>query len=162
MIVVSNSSPLVALSAIGQAELLADLYGRVVVPDAVWNEVVEQGAGKPGAALLASANWLHRQHVNDTTLVLALQEQLGRGEAEAIALGLELSADLVLMDERLGRRTAQRLGLRVVGVMGILVEGKRRGRVPAIRPLLERLRDVAGFRVGPALVARVLADEGEA
>jgi len=161
VIVVSNSSPLVARSAIGEAGLLANLYDRVVVPDAVWEEVVEQGSGKPGAAQPAAATWLQRSSVADATLISALQEQLGRGEAEAIALGLELSADLLLMDERLGRRTAQRLGLRVVGVIGVLVEAKRRGQVAAIGPLIERLRDEVGFRVSAALVARVLADEGE-
>lgn len=161
MIVVADASPLVALSAIRRVELLEDLYGRVVVPEAVWNEIVEQGRGKPGAAALESAGWVHRERVLDDALSLALQEQLGRGEAEAIALGLQLTADLVLMDERIGRRTAQRLGLRVVGVIGVLIEAKHRGRLAAVKPALEHLRDIVGFRISPALFARVLGDEGE-
>ena len=94
-------------------------------------------------------------------LVRALQQELDAGEAEAIALALETGAELLLMDERLGRETAAHLGLRYVGVIGVLVEAKHKGLVSALKPQLDALCDVAGFRVSGGLYRRVLQDEGE-
>jgi len=161
LIVVSDSSPLVALAGIGRLELLRALYGTVVVPDAVWHEVVEKAPDQNRANALRTADWLERRIPTDQPLVLALQESLGRGEAEAVALAVEVKSDLLLMDERIGRRLARQLGVRVIGVLGMLVEAKQRSLVPAIKPMIDQLRDAVGFRLGAALVERVLADEGE-
>ena len=78
-----------------------------------------------------------------------------------IALAVEVKADLLLMDERLGRETAQHLGRRVTGVIGVLVEAKRKGMLPEVKSPLDALRDKAGFRVSERLYARVLRDTGE-
>lgn len=66
------------------------------------------------------------------------------------------------MDEHLGRETARYLGLRYIGLIGALVEAKRRGLIRAVKPALDALRDIAGFRVDDALYVRVLKDEDEA
>jgi len=162
VIVVSNSSPLAALAAVNQTRLLQKLYERVLVPEAVWQEVIEQGVNKPGIAELSRANWLERRPVTDKTLVMALQDSLDLGESEAIALALDVGADLLLMDERLGRRAAQRLGLRVTGVLGVLIEAKHKSLLPAVKPVLDQLRDEVGFRLSEVLYQQVLEDEGEA
>lgn len=91
----------------------------------------------------------------------ALQQELDAGEAEAIALAMEIGTALLLMDERLGRDTARHLGIRYTGVVGVLIEAKHKGFVQAIKPLMDALRDLAGFRVSEALYRRVLQDEGE-
>lgn len=161
MILVSNASPLVNLARIGHLELLHDLFGKLLVPEAVWEEVVVAGAGQPGARLLEEASWVTRRQVQNRSLVQALRQELDAGEAEAIALAVEVKADLLLMDERLGRETAQHLGLRVTGVIGMLVEAKRKGVLPEVKSLLDALRDKAGFRVSERLYARVLGDTGE-
>ncbi len=161
MIVVSNSSPLVALTAINHTHLLPELYGRVIIPGAVWDEVIVSGQNHSGVAELSQAPWLQRQAVTDSKLVLALQETLGLGESEAIVLAVERQADLLLIDERLGRRTAQRFGLNIVGVIGVLIEAKPKGLIPAIKPLLLQLRQMEGFRLSETLYQEVLADEGE-
>jgi len=161
MIVVSDSSPLVALIDIDQVSLLPRLYERVLVPEAVWRETFVQGEGRPGREEVARAPWLERRSVVDTLAVRALQEGLDAGESEAIALAVEAKADLLLMDERLGRRTAQHMGLKVAGVIGVLVDAKHKGMVPAIRPQLDALRDRAGFRVSDELYRRVIMDERE-
>ena len=94
-------------------------------------------------------------------LVTALERDLDRGEAETIALSLELGADVVLMDEREGRRAAQRLGLRVVGVVGIVLDAKACGAVKAVRPHLDALRQTAGFYLADAVYDDALSWAGE-
>ncbi len=161
MIVVSNASPLVALIDINQSALLPQLYGQVLVPEAVWQEVFERGGDYPQRKEIAQASWLERRVVVDTLTARALQENLDMGEAEAITLAVEVKADLLLMDERLGRRTAQHMGLKVTGVIGVLIEAKHKQLISSIKPLLDALRDQAGFRVGDELYRRVLKDEEE-
>jgi predicted nucleic acid-binding protein len=94
-------------------------------------------------------------------LAEALALELDAGEAEAIALAVEQGADLLLMDERRGRQAATRLKQRVVGVLGVLIEAKRHGNLPAVRPVLDALVSEAGFRISGALYARVLEAAGE-
>jgi hypothetical protein len=86
---------------------------------------------------------------------------LDRGEAETIALALELGADLVLLDERDGRYTAQRFGLRVVGVLGVLLEAKSKGLIKNIKPYLDMLRQQAGFYIRETLYQQMLILAGE-
>ena len=136
MSVVSNASPLINLSCIGQLDLLSQLYDALTVPRAVWREVVLKGKGQPGAEEIEKASWIKVQSVTNRELVRALRQELDAGEAEAIALALEVGAEFLLMDERLGRETALHMGVRCIGLIGVLVEAKRRGVVSEIRPLL--------------------------
>lgn len=99
--------------------------------------------------------------MSNRPLAVALQRDLDAGEAEAIALAVETNADLLLMDERLGREEANNLGLNCIGLIGVLIAAKRKGLVAEIKPLLDALRDVAGFWISGALYRRVLRDEGE-
>jgi uncharacterized protein len=161
MTIVSNASPLIALIRIGQLDLLRQLYSEILIPEAVWHEVVVEGADQPGAEAVSSASWIVRRTVTNRALVHGLQQELDAGEAEAIALAVEMDAPLLLMDERLGRDTARHFGMRYTGVVGVLIEAKRKGIVQAIQPHLDALRDLAGFRVSEALYRRVLQDEGE-
>lgn len=159
--VVSDASALINLARIGELDLLRRLYGELLIPEAVWREVVVEGAGQPGAEEVGAASWIETRDVANENLVRALRQDLDAGEAEAIALALEVGADLLLMDERLGRETARYLGVRYVGLIGVLVVAKRSGVIDAIKSRLDRLREGAGFRVSDALYARVLRDEGE-
>lgn len=161
MNVVSDASPLINLARIGELDLLHRLYGDLLIPDAVWREVVIKGAGQPGAEEVRAVSWIKTRDVVNEHLVRALRQDLDAGEAEAIALALEVEADLLLMDERLGRDTAQHLGVRYMGLIGVLIGAKWNGWIRAIRPRLDMLRDEANFRVSDALYARVLQDEGE-
>jgi uncharacterized protein len=161
MIVVSNSSPLVSLAAIGRLDLLRELYGTITIPQAVHDEVVVQGLGRPGSSEVQTLEWIVRRDVDDPNVVTALEGKLDRGEAEAIALAAELQADLLLMDERLGRTEAARFGLRFIGILGVLIEAKGRGLLQRIEPILDELQLDAGFRMSEALRARVLQAAGE-
>lgn len=161
MNIVSNASPLIALVRIGQLVLLRQLYSAIIIPEAVWHEVVVGGADQPGAEAVSSASWIVRRTVMNRPLVHGLHQELDAGEAEAIALAAEIDDALLLMDERLGRDTARYFGIRYTGVIGVLIEAKHKRFVQAIQPHLDALRDLAGFRVSEALYRRVLQDEGE-
>jgi hypothetical protein len=161
MIVVSNTSPLINLAHIGQLNLLQQLYGALLIPEAVWHEIVVQGVRQPGADEVQAATWIHTQAVTNRALVRALQQELDAGESEAIALALEAGADILVMDERLGRETAQHLGLHYVGLIGVLIAAKHQGFITAVKPHLDAVRLAANFRVSDALYRRVLQDEGE-
>jgi len=161
VIVVSNASPVLNLAVVGHLGLLRQLYGRIIVPRAVYCEVVVAGMGQPGAAEVKAADWVESRQVANETVVASLRLEVDQGEAEAIALAIELRADLLLLDERRGRAIASRLGMRFVGLLGILVEAKRRGLVATVRPVLDNLIAKAGFWITPELYNRVLQAAGE-
>ncbi len=151
MIVVSDASPLIALARIGRIDLLRSLFGRLLVPDAVWSEVAEAGAGKWGAENVVQASWIERRSIMDKALVNLLRHDLGAGEAEAIVLARESNADFVLMDERLGRSAARNLGLKAVGVVGVLIEARERGLITDPSEIVDRLHRQAGFWISAEL-----------
>ncbi len=161
MIVVSNTSPLTNLAALGQFDLLHRLYDKIHIAQAVWEELNARGQRWPGRDEVSAADWIKRHTVQNQPLVIALQRDLDPGEAESIALALELEAGLVLLDEKEGRHAAQRMGLRVVGVVGILLEAKASDVISAIRPLLDGLRQTAGFYLGESLYQHALTLAGE-
>lgn len=161
MIVVSDAGPLIYLGAVGRLALLRELFGRVVVPQRVWDEVVGAGAERPGSAEVAAAgSWIDIRTPAPSPLIDRLSEVLGTGDAAAIALCLELRAELLLCDDLGARRLAAAQGIRVVGTLGLLVRGKRAGLVDAVRPVLEAMIAL-GLRVAPELVEEILALAGE-
>jgi uncharacterized protein len=161
MIVVSNTSPVTNLALIGRLDLLEQLYGALMIPDAVWQELVVKGAHLPSAQQIERASWLSVRTVTNRELVLSLRQDLDAGEAEAIALAMEMNADLLLIDERIGRESAQHLGVPYMGLIGVLVQCKQRGLIPQVRPIIDALRLQAGFWISDALYQRVLHDAGE-
>ena len=156
MVVVADSSPLLYLSRVGVLDLLAAMYGDVVVPQAVWDEVVAQRPSAPGVEAIQQARWLR---VEDRDLP---SEDLGLdpGETAAILLAEALHADALLIDERLGRKVAEARGITVRGTLGVLVQARQVGVLPALRPVLDALV-AEGFRIAPALVREALARVGE-
>ncbi len=160
MIVVSNSSPLIAFARLNELSLLSKVFEQIVIPEAVWFEVRHEQ--KAGGRAFANASWLEVQPVRHPQRIAALQQMgLDWGEAEAIALAIERQADLLLIDERRGRRIAMQHGLKITGALGVLLIAKQKGLVSEIRPLLIRLRDDAVFRVSESLYRLVLDEAGE-
>jgi predicted nucleic acid-binding protein len=150
MIVVSDTSPLNYLVLIEAVEILPKLFGRVVVPQAVVDELTATGA--PDAVRVWIENpprWLEVRipQLPDTSLAL------GRGERDAICMAVELSA-LCLLDDRKARREAERRGVKVAGLLAILAEAKDRGLIDADE-IVERLAKTS-FRASRALIAAVL------
>lgn len=161
MIVVSDASPIISLAAVKQLTLVQQLYERIVIPEAVHNEIAVTGHGEAGATEVQTLKWIETRKVTDRTLVALLEMDLDRGEAEAIALAAELQADLLLLDERRGRRVASHLGVKHIGLLGIIIEAKHRSFVPAVKPLFEALTAKAGFWMTAELRAHVLEIAGE-
>jgi predicted nucleic acid-binding protein len=111
--------------------------------------------------MIQELGWIVSQPVQNDTIVRALQGELDYGEAEALALAIEIQADLILIDERRARAIAARMGLSVVGVLGVLVEAKHKALVPLLKPILDALITQAGFWVSQHLYERVLHVVGE-
>jgi predicted nucleic acid-binding protein len=150
--VVTNTSPVIALDQIGQLQLLQSLFGEVFIPPAVAAEAA------PSVPELPS--WIVVRRLDQPIASSVLQPVFGRGETEALGLALEINAALFIVDDRPARRLAVRLGIPVVGTMGILLRAKQAGSVRAVRPLVERLLDL-GFRLSPTMRDRVVRDAGE-
>lgn len=151
MIVVSNSSPLIALARIGRLTLLHSFYKRILVPAEVHDEVTVAGRGLPGAEEVGHAGWIEvaaQASLVDPSLERAC-ESLGAGERSAIVLAKSLPADLLLLDEWKARRIAREVGLAITGCLGVLEAGARRGLVSDLRQAyIDLLRQGIRFDIG--------------
>jgi len=160
-IVVSDSSPLIALARINRLELLRSLYERILIPAEVHHEVTVAGRDLPGGREVTLANWIQvvkRRSPGDQWLEQAC-EGLGGGERGSILLAKELPAELLLLDEWKARRIAHKAGLSVVGCLGVLEAGARKGLVPDLRSAyLNLLRQ--GIRFDLRLLQESLARFG--
>lgn len=161
MKVIADSSVLISLSAINQLELLRKRFSEVTIPQAVQEEVVIEGNGQPGSQEVQSSDWIKVQEVKDRSLIQLLEVELDGGESEVIALGYEVNADLVLLDEKDARLRAKRLGLKVLGTIGILIWAKKTGHISSLQEQLNALRDDAGFRISTELYQQALKSVSE-
>jgi hypothetical protein len=161
VIVVSDTSPVLNLARIGRLELLRSLYGQVLIPTAVHAELRVALANSGQGSDFFQLEWVVVDAARDRVRVERLRADLDLGEAEAIVLAIERHADLLLVDERRGRRAAGASGLAVTGLLGVVAHAKRVGVIEAAKPILDELIDVAHFWIGPALYADVLAQLGE-
>jgi predicted nucleic acid-binding protein len=159
-LVVSDSSPLRALAHLQGLSWLDALFGNVVLPPAVADELINPPAALPSVEVSAWP-FLSVRVPQDTQRVAQLQSVLDLGESQAIALAEELGADAVLMDELAGRGVAMQCGLTVVGTLGILLRAKQQNLCGNIRPLLDRLQQEINFFVSPTLRQLVLEQAGE-
>jgi predicted nucleic acid-binding protein len=149
------------LAAAGQLDLLKRLYDKVTVPNMVAQELSAIHTERFHVPSLETLSWIEVKAVADRYLVSSFLLKLDPGEAEVIALAVEMNADLVLLDERMAREVASRLGLKFIGVIGVLIEAKHRGFILTLKPVLDDMIAKAGFWVSEHLYARVLREAGE-
>lgn len=161
MTIVSNTSPITNLAAVGQLNLLQEIYTRIIIPQAVYDEMVGLGYPVPGTIEVQTLPWIQCQQVANRALVRELQEELDNGESEAIALAIALSADQILLDESPGRRVAARLGLKITGVLGVLLVAKGMGLIPSVKFVMDDLIAIASFRISDRLYGDILQAAGE-
>jgi hypothetical protein len=117
---------------------------------------------RPGALEVAKASWIQIQDIASSSMMPLLLAGLDEGEAESIALAVEIKADVILLDERDARRVARSMGLKVLGTVGILIWARRTGRLPELRKELDALQENGRFRLSSSLVERALREVGEA
>jgi predicted nucleic acid-binding protein len=162
MIVVADTSVILNLCRVQHDHLLRRLFLRVLIPDLVAAEFVRLSGTRPRFAALALPEWIEVLPAPPVFPPEVLQANLDAGEAAAISLCLAQSARAVLMDEALGRAVAARLGVRTIGVLGVLIQARRNGLIPGVGAVLDRLESEAGFWVAPELRAKVLQLVNEA
>jgi hypothetical protein len=163
MPVVSNTSPVLNLAIVGRLSLLRKQFREILIPLAVLEEL-RVGEDLPGSQNVREAiegGWLRVEELKDRTLVQVLERDLDRGEAEAIALALKVKAEWVLLDEKEARGIAKDLGLKVTGILGILLRAWREGDLLSLQREMEALREKAGFRIGQALFIELVKESRE-
>lgn len=165
MLVISDTSPITNLAAVGQLDLLRALYGQITIPEEVRDELVVGGSGNnPGASEVLSEPWfvIARVDAQRRDQLAQAYPALDIGEVAALALQtVERSADLVLLDDKATRTAAATLNLAHVGVVGILLAAKSQSVIPLMRPILDDLRARAGFRLAETTYQDALQRAGE-
>lgn len=147
MLVASNTSPICNLAIIGRLNLLQAQFAEIRIPAAVKGELdrLSHADAFKDVQQALWKGWIKPQAVQNNKVARLLEATLDPGEAAAIALALEMPADLILLDERDGRIAAERAGLRVTGLLGVLLRAKKDGQIQAVKPEVEALRARARF-----------------
>lgn len=151
------------MAAINCLEILFSLYGKVIIPEAVYSELTNNGIPVSGSREVQQAEWIEVKSVGDRRLVTQIQaeEKLDLGECEAIVIVLEIKADLLLIDERRGREVANRKGIKITGLLGILIEAKQKNMIKMVKPLIDELIATYQFRLSRSLYDKIMAMVGE-
>ncbi len=157
MIIVSDTSTITNLLQISRLDILKSLYGNIVIPPRVRRELYRIEGQKTAIEKL---DWIITEYPHDQQLIAELLEDLELGESEAIALAVELDAEYLIIDEYKGRAIAEKRGIKIVGLLGILIAAKTGGHIESLRPLIEKIRS-NGFRLNSSLVDKVLNALGE-
>ena len=164
LVVVADSSPVIYLTRLGLFNMLRALHDEVIVPLAVWNEIVVGGAGFPESEELQRAvadGWIAVRSPGESVAALGSgAATLGAGEIQAIQLARETFAMLVTDDSE-ARAFAEQLGVRVTGTVGLLIRARNEGHVPELRPVLDRLLTETNFRMSDQLYRAALNLSGE-
>ena len=137
--IVSNTTPIISLLKLNRLKLLQKLYTQIYIPTAVFNEI-EAGKTKGYYKDLSKIDWIDISEIKDKQAVKYFLD-LDAGEAEAIVLATEIDADLIILDEKLGRFHAKHADLKVTGTIGVLIKAKSEGFIEYLKPLLDELTD---------------------
>lgn len=159
-LVISNTTPLIALDACNQLDLLRSLYGRIIIPEEVDRELTRGGS----TALTTGLTAAHRIWIKvlplSTLPSAPLLARLDSGEAEVITLAIELGASLVLIDEKIGLKVAREQGLKALGSVGILLLAKKKGLLPEIKPHLHEMHS-KGISLSNKFIEWAIIQAGE-
>lgn len=143
-VIIADSSCLIALSNIEHLNILHHVYGQIVITPEVETEF--------GSIL---PPWIKVEAVLDKTRIMILELELDKGESSAIALALEKKDPLLIIDERKGRNVALKMGIKITGILGVLIRAKEAGFVEKVGPIIDELENI-GFRVSRALKENIL------
>lgn len=158
-LVVADTSPLLNLALIHRLDLLEEQFETIHAPHAVWDELLTGDEGVHEIRALRERGTLTLVSVDKSDLYVEISRELDVGESAAISYAIEHDAELILIDERDGRRVARRHTLDVTGTIGILLRGTRDGSVD-LETELDALRE-AGFWIDDDLYNEVLRRAAE-
>lgn len=158
--IVADAGPIVAFARIGRLDLLRQVFGEIVIPRAVYDDLAVKGKGRPGAQDAERAEWIRRKDIKDGQRLAGLPRELGQGEREAILLAQEEGAQL-LIDDQKAREVAIQMRIEVIGTLRVLAEAKRRGVVPEVRPIIKELVSAGYWMHEERLVRPFLREIGE-
>jgi hypothetical protein len=160
---VSDTSPILGLSAIGLLDLLKSQFETIFIPQAVLDELKVETNFRGTSAIQEALKdgWLEPREVQNKPLAQALSLELDKGESEAIALAVDLGIQMLVMDETMGRERARAMGLQTVGVLGVLLNAKKHKQIKSVRKTMESLRQEAGFFISDDLFEQVVKVAGE-
>jgi len=157
-LVVSDTSPLLNLSLIGRLDLLESQFSGLTIPEQVWSKLTDGKDGLDALRELKESGFLRTVEVERSDLFVELFQRLDLGETAAICYAIEKDADIVLLDEKEGRKAARRHDLTVTGVVGVLLRGAETGEVE-LETELDALRET-GFWISDDLYERALKEVG--
>lgn len=158
--IICNTSPLQYLHQIGRLDLLPRLVTRIVVPTVVAAELAEGRRLGLDLPVPETLSWVNLRAPRSEA-VLRLATDLGAGETAVLALALESTEAIVILDDALARRHAEILGLRLTGTLGVLLDAKRAGLIASVMPLIDDLQTF-GFQLSGSTRDAVLCLAGEA
>jgi predicted nucleic acid-binding protein len=161
MIVVADTSVILNLCRVQHEHLLQRLFKRVLIPAEVADEFTRLTKIQKRFSGLTLPAWIEISSAPQTFPPEVIQAQLDIGESAAIALCLNQKADVLLIDEKMGRDIAIRLGIRIVGIAGVLIDAKNEKLISSVKALLSRLENEAGFWISLDLRQHVLQLAGE-
>ena len=157
MIVVSDSSPLIALSSVDRLDLMQSLFDTIIIPVAVRDEVMVTAAKNA----MKLPPFIRVEPVAAELPVRFLKMNLHPGESESIALALERGAHGIILDDKQAREIAAELGIKVIGTLGLLILAKRKGFLAEVRPIMAQIIERVNFRIAPSVLNRALTLMGE-
>jgi predicted nucleic acid-binding protein len=159
MIVVSDTSPITNLIKLNKLNLLLQLYKIVLIPEQVYEELIAVSGFKN---ILELNEWIVVKTISDQDSFFKLKQKVDYGEAAAIILAKESGADLLLMDDLSGRIEARKEGLKIIGLIGVLIQAKQKGLIQNLKDVLvELMSEEIRFRVSEQLFEEALKSVGE-
>jgi predicted nucleic acid-binding protein len=156
--VISNTTPILSLLKIGKLDLLRSLYENVSIPEAVYAEI-EKGKDRDFYVDLDKIDWITIEKIRSSEFKFYIFD-LDAGELEVLILAHEQKADLVILDEIMGRRYARQMNLNLTGTLGILLKSKECGFISDVTSLIKELIS-KGTWLNPRLVAKTIEIAGE-
>lgn len=160
MIVISDTTPIITLIKINHIDLLEKLFGEVFIPEAVFRELTTNTAFADEAEIVKASSFLKVKTVQNQQSLSILQAVSGLddGESEAIILAGELGSDALIIDERKGRKVAQKLGITITGTIGILIQAHNENMISTenAKLYLEQLKN-SNIRLSEALIQEALS-----
>lgn len=163
MRVASDTAPLSTLAQMGWLDWLRQRWGEVIAPEAVWAELGKMKDPVTTAALDSARHdgWLRILPASNVRLTNSLLEEIDPGEAETIALALEIGAEFVMIDDRVARESAKRHGLRLAGTMSMVIWAKRQGIIPSARDAALLVRQRTRFFLSDDFIEEIAHEAGE-